>query len=409
MVHRKWLIFSSIGGVYFFSHLHRIAPAVIASRLMEEFKASAAITGLMSSSYFYPYAIAQIPTGLLLDRIGVRKTVTLFSALAAVGSFLFALSPDVWLLTFSRALVGFGAGGIFISALKAFAEWFDPREFATMMGFIITVGSLGAITATSPLAFSSEVVGWRSSFLMISIAMALATALCWAWIRPSSKVVSITKGSVKEDVKRLFSNKNYRVLLPIPFLTHGAFIGFQGLWGGPFLIDVYEMSTVEAGNLLLLISLGVLIGAPSAGLISDRVFKARKPVLLIGLSFMMLFWILITLAPASLSTLQLAILMFTLGFSFSLADIYMAMSKDMFPESLTGIATGIANFSNFMGATFFQLAMGVIIDLTLANSASLTSAYLNAFSMCLASVVISTCIALTVKETFPRKVSEMVT
>ncbi|MEM4204817.1 MAG: MFS transporter, partial [Candidatus Methanomethylicaceae archaeon] len=159
------IVFASLSSLYFFSIVHRVGVAVIAFDIMREFSTDASLLGLMSSMYFFPYALAQIPVGLLLDRIGIRRTVTILATISCIGSLIFSLSPSLLLLTLGRALVGFGVGGFYVSSLKAIAVWFESRRFATLAGLLTSIGNLGAIFASYPLAVMSLSFGWRHSFL----------------------------------------------------------------------------------------------------------------------------------------------------------------------------------------------------------------------------------------------------
>jgi len=76
------MAFLSLALLYFLAILHRVGLAVIAYDLIAEFDADASLLGLMSSAYFFPYAIAQIPVGIMLDRIGIRKTVSITATIA---------------------------------------------------------------------------------------------------------------------------------------------------------------------------------------------------------------------------------------------------------------------------------------------------------------------------------------
>ena len=106
----------------------------------------------MSGMYFYSYAAAQIPVGIMLDKIGTRKTLTILGLVASFGNLMFSLSPTVPVLALGRGLVGFGVGGFYVSALKALAVGYDPKRYATLTGVLTSVGNIGGIVASSALA-----------------------------------------------------------------------------------------------------------------------------------------------------------------------------------------------------------------------------------------------------------------
>ena len=143
----RYRIFAVICLSYILVYFHRLCPAVIALDMQESFGTSATLLGVLGSAYFYPYAIMQLPTGLLVDSWGPRKTVSSFFLLAAVGSVLMGTASNLTLAMVGRLLVGVGVSTLFVSNFKLLAEWFTPREFVVMGGIFMATGGLGALSA----------------------------------------------------------------------------------------------------------------------------------------------------------------------------------------------------------------------------------------------------------------------
>jgi len=361
------LIFLSLSVLYFFSIVHRVGVAVIALDIMNEFRTDASLLGFMSSMYFFPYAVAQIPVGIMLDRIGIRKTVTILSLVACLGNLIFSVSPSIQLLTLGRALVGFGVGGFYVSSLKAIAVWFDPKRFATLTGALTSIGNIGGVFASSPLALLTLALGWRYSFLLIFLFMLFFTGVAWLAIKDESAECFRSKGSVLRDLRTIFSKGEFLRLALVPLFVYGFFISFQGLWGGPFLIDVYGMSKPAAGNFLMFIGLGFMILGPIAGFISDKT-QRRKPVLITGVLLSLLFWLIMYAAGGSLGDYQLMSMLFLLGSAFGFTNIYMTVSKELFTTDICGTSMACFNTFAFIGAGFFQYFMGLLLDMTYGGS-----------------------------------------
>jgi len=392
------LIFVSLSLLYFLSILHRVGIAVIAYDLITEFSVDASLLGLMSSSYFFPYAIAQIPVGIMLDRIGIRKTVAILSAIACVGSFIFATGSDLLTLSIGRSLVGFGVGGFYVSSLKAVAVWFDPRRFATLGGLLTSIGNTGGIVATSPLALLTLYVGWRGSFLTIFALMVAATAIAWFSIKEDRNPSFKSRNSIACDLKKVFTNRDFLKILLIPFLVYGLFISFQGLWGGPFLMDVYGMDKASSGFYLMFIGIGFALAGPIAGFISDRVVRRRKPVLLMGQIMCFAFWGALALFGSQLGPAVAASTMFLLGFGFGFVNIYMTIAKELFETNICGTALACFNTSNFIGAGFFQSFMGIVLDSTYGGT-RVFPAYQAIFIIAVACILVSMLLTIISKET----------
>jgi predicted MFS family arabinose efflux permease len=394
------IIFSSLSSLYFFSIVHRVGVAVIAFDIMAEFNTDASLLGLMSSMYFFPYALAQIPVGLLLDRIGIRRTVTILATISCIGSLIFSLSPSLLLLAVGRALVGLGVGGFYVSSLKAIAVWFEPGRFATLAGLLTSIGNLGAIFASYPLAVMSLSFGWRHSFLIISLVMAALTGVAWFKIKDESKEKFHSKESMSKDLKTVFSYREFQKMVIVPFLVYGLFISFQGLWGGPFLMDVYGMNKSDAGALILFIGLGFMIMSPLAGLISDKIMK-RKPVLIFGMVLSFAFWLLMSLLGGSLGHYELIGALFLLGTSFAFCNIYMTISKELFGSEISGTSMASFNTFAFLGAGFFQYFMGFLLDNLYGGARSFLS-YQFIFILATICIVVAFIPAIMSKESFKR-------
>ncbi len=393
-------IFISLSAIYFFSIVHRVGISVVAEDMISEFSSTATLTGLMSSAYFWSYAAAQIPVGIALDRTGVRKTIGVFGVLAIVGNMIFALGPTLMLVTIGRALVGFGVGGFYVSCLKALAKYFDPARFATLTGLLTALGNFGAFFASAPLALISvSLGGWRPAYLVIFAAMSVFIVLSWVALRHEPHLKKTVSQSVFNDLKTVFSYKQFLIIMMIPFLGYGVYISFQGLWVGPFLADVYGFNTATIGFFLTFISIGFIISSPIGGFLSDKIVKKRRPVLMAGLGMSLVFWVILITSGGSLSSISLIAMFLLIGFATGFIYVFMSMSKELFPEKISGV--GIASFNqfNFIGGGFYQFFMGFVLDITFGGAMGFP-AYQLVFTIGAVSVGIAMILTFVAKETY---------
>jgi sugar phosphate permease len=411
---QRWYIFASLASLYFWVYFHRVAPAVVAFDLMQEFEASSAILGLMSATYFYTYAIVQIPIGVLSDSLGTRKTVTAFSFIAFTGSILFAFASDIQMLTIGRALIGFGLGGIFIPTLKAVAEWFHPSEFATLNGLLVAIGNLGGLIASAPLALLTLAVGWRYSFAAIAIITLILTGIVWLVVRDSPLKVTVGYEELDEEldewhcqgryeVKRaisiIFKKREFWLLAIVAFLSYGTLMSFQGLWGGPFLIENYKFDKATAGGILMSTAIGVMIGCPLGGLLSDRCLAKKKSIFIFGVLLYTLAWLPLAFAQDSLNFPSLTLICFTLGLAFGISFIMLAIARELFPKQIVGTALGSLNIFFFLGAASYQSSMGYLLfnfNFNFNGYSAMFKFYLG--SMILASLAAASLAAVLVRE-----------
>src|SRR5574342_1000920 len=138
--------------VFLIGFLHRAAPGVIAKELMQSFALTGTAVGLLSAMYFYSYAGFMVPGGVLIDSAGPRRMVALGGAVMGLGSLAMGLAPSSMVLFGGRLLVGLGAAVTFTGTLKIAANWFPPSQFGMMSALTATVGVLGALVGSAPLA-----------------------------------------------------------------------------------------------------------------------------------------------------------------------------------------------------------------------------------------------------------------
>ena len=397
----RWVVFWVMALIYFFVYFHRTSPAVLANTLMEEFAVTALAVGVLSSAYFYPYGLMQIPVGYLSDIKGPRLVTTVFTLIAFFGTLLFAFSPTFEVAILGRLLIGIGVSGVYIPTIKIISRWFKVDEFATLTGVLFAVGNTGALVSAYPLAAMTSAFGWRHSFLFIAAVTLVLALSCWILVRdsPEGNVKKIEKKGFSASFRVVVLNSAIWLIATSAFLRYGIVMGYQGLWGGPYLMDVYGMGREEAGGVLMTVGFGTIVGAPVIGFLSDKIFRTRKWFLFaagIGFTLTMLPLVFMT---ASLSVIQLYVISFLIGLFSAAGPVAYALVKESFPLEVTGLATSIVNVFPFFGGAAFQVIMGYLIDsVGMDGNVYPPEAYSLAFLFCLIASVISSVLILFVHE-----------
>lgn len=376
----RWLIFGIMALAYVFVYFHRLCPAVVALDLQRDLQTTGGFMGLLASAYFYPYALMQFPAGLLSDSMGPRKTVTCFLLLAGAGSILFGFASGMEMAVCSRVMVGLGVSMVFIPTMKILSEWFRIGEFAFMTAILNTMGGLGALTAASPLALMTGSMGWRVSFQIIGAATLIIAATVWLVVRnrpqdmgwptiaqldhigpgtsPKPLVIPLWEGARRVVTERYF----WPVALWF-FCLVGVFFSFGGLWAGPFLMHNYDMTRTEAGSILNMIAVGLIIGSPFMSFLSDKVLRSRKKVLTIFSALLCLLLIILNIYPASLSKMSLYIGMLLFSVSSSaIVVIGFTTTKELFPVEIAGTSVGTVNLFPFLGGAILQPVLGWVLE-----------------------------------------------
>lgn len=370
----RWTAFVLIVCAYILAYIHRMAPAAIAGELQQAFQASGAALGSLAATYFYVYTVMQIPTGVLVDTLGVRRIVTLGGLTAAAGSILFGLAESLLAASVGRLLVGFGVSYMFLATLKVNAYWFHERHFGAMTGFTLLLGNLGAVLSAAPLVWVLEFTTWRTVFVALGIFSAALALLTWWLVRDHPRDVGLPSmreldglaphplhvGRWWHGLTEVVRNRDtWPGFLPA-FGVAGTLFAFAGLWAVPFLHDVYAMPRALAALHTSWLLIGFALGSLFAGILSDRL-KRRKPVMLGGVGLYLLCWLpwVLQWQPSVAAGLGLFFLM---GFGAGGFTLTWAVAKEVNRPALSGMATSVVNTGAFLGAALLQPLVGWVMD-----------------------------------------------
>ncbi len=350
---------------YVLSFFHRFAPAGIAAELATTFQTSAASLGVLAATYFYIYTIMQVPTGVLVDTLGPRRILTVGSLIAAAGSLLFGLAPDLGIAMLGRTLIGLGVSVVFIAMLKLIALWYDERRFATLVGLAMLVGNTGSVLAGTPLAALAEVVSWRMIFVGIAGVSLMIAVGSWLLIRENLPAASggprFDRTVILSALAGVLKNRATWPPVVVNFGLTGSFFTFGGLWLTPYLINIHGMSSVTAAGHLSLYFAGFAVGCLGVGSLSDRLGR-RKPVLFGSGVVICGFWALL-LSATPMPLWSSHVVFGAMGVATAGFVLTWACAKEVNPPQLSGMSTSVTNMGGFLAAALIQPAVGFVMDL----------------------------------------------
>lgn len=373
----RWVVFGLLAFGYLLVYFHRLCPAVVALDMQADLQASGALLGFLAAAYFYPYALMQLPSGLLSDSWGPRKTITVFFALAGVSSIFLGMVKSVELAIMVRIFVGLGVAMLFVPTMKVMTNWFKPEEFAWMTGILMAVGGLGAYTASRPLAWLSDMIGWRGSFVAIGVITLLAAAAIWFLVRNSPKEMGLpeitqplqnnsgktAKIGLAQGMKLVLSSGPFWLLAIWFFFSLSIFFSFGGLWGGPYLMQIYGLNKAQAGNILGMLALAMIVGSPFLGWLSDKVLRSRKKVIVMASFITLCLTIPLAFFTDDMNRPFLYLLFFLLGISNSaIVVVVFTSAKELFPVEIAGTSVGLVNLFPFLGGAVTPPILGAILE-----------------------------------------------
>lgn len=402
----RWVVFCLLAFGYLLVYFHRLCPAVVALDMQADLQTSGALLGFLAAAYFYPYALMQLPSGLLSDSWGPRKTITVFFALAGAASIFLGMVESMGMAILARVLVGLGVAMLFVPTMKIMTHWFKTESFARMTGILMAVGGLGAYTASRPLAWLSDLLGWRGSFVAIGAATLVVAVAIWFLVRNTPEdmglaVVNPNKSdnSVKpaaiglgQGMKMVLSSGRFWLLATWFFFSFSIFFSFGGLWGGPYLMHVYGLNKAEAGNILGMLALAMVVGSPVCSWLSDSVFRSRKKVIVLASVITVFTTIPLAFFTDAMNRPALYLTCFLLGmFNSSVVVVGFTVAKELFPLEIAGTAVGLVNLFPFLGGAVAPPILGAILE---AQEKSATGYSAQAYSKAFLLYVVFALIAL---------------
>ena len=380
-----WLrLFLPFAAGYFLSYVYRTANAVIGPVLARDLGLGDNALGLLTSTYFLAFGAAQLPLGILLDRFGPRRVEAALLLIAAAGAAAFAMSDSLHGLAIGRALIGLGVAACLMASFKAFSQWFPPERQASLTGWIMASGGLGALAAAKPLELALTITGWRGIVLALAATTLAVAAVIW-WLVPDRPAVERGASLAEQfsGVKQIFLSRHFWRYGPLAFWLTGGFMAVQGLWATRWMNVIEHMGSAAIATRLTWISGAMLAGFLFMGFFATGL--VRRGVRLENIYLAAMLTAIAGLASlTSFPTLGGNLLWPLLGVCFSLSNIAYSLVAQAFAPALSGRVNTALNLLVFAGAFGLQWGLGILVDLLQSADWTAETAYRAAFLALLA-------------------------
>lgn len=359
-----WLMWALGALFYCYEFFLQVSPNVMVKDLMLAYNLSAAQMGYLSTSYYVAYAAMQLPVGMLLDRFGTRKPLTIAVLLCAVGALIFAYSHVFLLAAIGRFLIGLGSAFAAVSCMQIAACWLPLNRFALMTGLLLTIGMIGAWNGQAPLRILINAIGWRETLILFGFIGCALAALVLMVIRDKPRTHHVK--TIQN--KGFFSGLYHVIRIPQNWVVavYGGLMflsipGFAGLWSVSFFSQSHNIDATNAAFIVSMIFIGFAIGAPLLGWFSDRI-ERRKPPMYIGTIGSLITMCAIIYGPPLSATM--ASLLF-LGFGFFCSGFLpvFSVAREVNPPETSATALGFINTLNTAGGMIAQPVIGYLLDI----------------------------------------------
>lgn len=398
----------SIAAIFYcYEFLLQVSSSVMVPNLMQDFKIDGLALGNLISVYFYAYALMQIPAGILLDKLGPRRLLSLATLICAIGTLIFATAHQLDVAIFGRICIGLGSAFAAIGCMHIAAMWMPINRFALLTGITLTLGSLGAVLGQAPMSLLINTFGWRDTLILFGIIGIFLAAAILLIIKDRS----LGQFDFESRIKQLFAGI-YGVLKSSQSWLIAIYAGLMyapttvlgALWGVSFLISAYDIKRSQAALVISFLFIGWAFGAPLWGWLSDRMGRRKPPMVIGGVGALASLCLLIYSPHHSLVIETILLTCFGL-FSSSFLPGFSVIRENN-PKHANATSLGFMNMLNMLGGAIAQPIIGHFLDLhwhgKMENGAriySLTNYHfaLIALPIC---IIIALVILFFVKETF---------
>jgi MFS family permease len=350
---------------YCFEFFLQVAPAAMTHELMHAFHSTGTQLGILASAFYYAYTFFQIPAGLILDKLGCRIILASAAIICALGLLYFGLAHSLYQAVFARFIIGTGSTVAFICTLYIILRWFPARTFAMLAGVAQFMSGLGAIGGEAPLALLTNAVGWRSTSLLLALIGSIISIIIFIFLRnqpnENNNLIRTTpKIPIFAGLQYIVRQRQMWWVAVYAFACWVPATAFAALWGVPFLKTALHLSTVQAAGAVSWIWVGVAVGSPLIGWLSDHWnnrcwFLASSP--LIGAAALVMI---IYLTPQNI--LLLWLLLFIVGVGGAGQTLIFAFVKDINLLKYTSVANGFTNMAVVSSGAILQPVIGLLLD-----------------------------------------------
>ncbi|APD51125.1 MFS transporter [Francisella hispaniensis] len=364
-----WIIIILSSFLLFDKYVMQVFPSLITDDMMSNFGTNATQTGALGSAFFWSIIICQLfLAGPIIDKFGFRLISPISITISATGVILFVVAANLGSLSMAyiaRITTGLGVSFATISYLKAVSVWFEPRKFAFAASFLATAAMIGALCAQAPLAYLITLCGdWKMAMLLFSVASLLIAVVYYIVVRdfnPKQPEASSPNNQLKtlDALKEVIKNKNNWLLTFYVGLSFTAVDAFAGFWGNAYFREAYHISREEAASIISMIFIGMAIGSPIIGKLSE-ILDSRKGVMIffhiigtISLSF-----VLLTKTTATMS----AILLFIFGLCLGIYMLSFAIGNRINPIIITATVAAFINTGEPILGAIFDPLIGYFLD-----------------------------------------------
>jgi predicted MFS family arabinose efflux permease len=360
-----WLIASMF---YAYQYVLRVMPNIMIGDIIQRFHVDTAVFGQFSGAYYLGYCVFHIPIGIMLDRFGPAKVMSICVLLTSLGMLPIIFSEHFIYPILGRFLIGLGSSAAILGAFKIIRLGFQEKHFTRMLSFCVTIGLCGAIYGGVPINYFTEHYGYKVVVLTLSC-LGILFAIATYYLVPDIK--KEVHADLKADLKLVFSNYKVLTICFLAGIMVGPMEGFADAWGSEFLKQVYKIDIHNAHYLTSMIYIGMCF-APVLSRIAEKTKAYFATIVGAGLVMSLVFLLLLA-QMLNFYTIFLGFFLVGICCAYQILVIYEASSY--VPARVIGLTTAVANMIIMSFGYLFHSSIGLVIKFFNASGSSLAYSY----------------------------------
>lgn len=367
---RCWIVSLTASLLFLYSFIQLNIFNAIDHELMQAFQLDALQLGELGSMFFYANAFFLLPAGMLIDRFSTKKIILSAIFIMTLGTFLFGIATDYYLAAFGRLLIGAASAFAFLSCFRLASRWFPPHKMALVSGVIVTMAMIGGLIAQTPMAILTSFVGWRNAMFFDAGIGVISFLAIFSIVQDYPPGLDDKKNDDQMQLKNLglwqsmkcviFNMQNWLGGLYTAFLNLPVFL-LGAIWGIHYLTEVHHLSVIEASYATTLFFVGVIIGAPFFGWLSDTMGRRVLPMMIGAIASFIVIFAIIYLPHLSLAAC--IFLFFLIGFVTSSQVLTYPAIAELNPAILSSSAISIISLTIMVSGVIFQPLFGWLMEL----------------------------------------------
>ena len=221
-------------------------------------------SGALMSAYFIGYTLGQIPWGVLADRYGSRRIISISILGVSVFTGLFGYSTNFFVAFATRFLSGLLGAGVFVPAVRLISGWYNSNERGTALGIMNIGGSVGLILVTWMSPLLAAAFNWRISIGIQCIFGVTLSTLIWLSIRDGN----ISKNNSRSKIVLAFRQRSFWILALAQFIRLGSYYTFLA-WLPLMLKEDYSLGVVAVGGAMSLFNMAGVVFFSLGGVLDE--------------------------------------------------------------------------------------------------------------------------------------------